>query len=151
MSRSPKSPPLQGARLRLDAARGGVELRLHELETAVMEVVWGSSTPLAVGDVQRVLERERSIAYTTVMTTLVRLHEKGLLERERDGRRFLYRARLSRDELLRQTAREVLGTIDLGAGHQSLALLAESVSSADASELDQLEALIRARRKELDC
>ena len=126
-------------------------MRLHELETAVMEVVWAGAAAVAVADVQRALERERSIAYTTVMTTLVRLHEKGLLERERDGRRYLYRARVSRDELLRQTAREVLGTIDLGSGHQSLALLAESVGSADASELDHLEALIRARRKELDC
>ncbi|MCA9629814.1 MAG: BlaI/MecI/CopY family transcriptional regulator, partial [Myxococcales bacterium] len=105
MARSPRSRPLQGARLRLEDARVGVELRLHELESAVMEVVWSSDRPLAVADVQRVLERARDIAYTTVMTTLVRLHEKGLLERERDGRRFLYRARLSRDELLRQTAR----------------------------------------------
>ncbi len=114
-----------------------------------MEVVWASDHPLAVGDVQRALERQRSIAYTTVMTTLVRLHEKGLLERRRDGRRYLYCARLSRDELLRQTAREVLDTIDLGAGRQTLALLAESVGSAGAEDLDHLEALIQARRKEL--
>ncbi|MCA9634086.1 MAG: BlaI/MecI/CopY family transcriptional regulator [Myxococcales bacterium] len=95
------------------------------------------------------LERARDIAYTTVMTTLVRLHEKGLLERNREGRRFLYAARVSRDELLRQTAREVLDTIDVGQGRQTLALLAESVGSADAADLDHLEALIRARRKEL--
>lgn len=114
-----------------------------------MDVVWASDEALAVGDVQRVLEGQRSIAYTTVMTTLVRLHEKGLLDRQRDGRRYLYCARVSRDELLRQTAREVLDTIDLGEGRQTLALLAESVGSADASELDHLEALIRARREEL--
>lgn len=126
-----------------------MELRLHELESAVMEVVWSSDRPLAVADVQRVLERARDIAYTTVMTTLVRLHEKGLLERNREGRRFLYAARVSRDELLRQTAREVLDTIDVGQGRQTLALLAESVGSADAADLDHLEALIRARRKEL--
>ena len=34
----------------------------------------------------------RRLAYTTTMTMLTRLHDRGLLERRRSGRQFLYRA-----------------------------------------------------------
>ncbi len=133
---------------RIRSGKKGLELRLHELEAAVMDVVWGRQlSGFAVTDVLRVLEKHRTIAYTTVMTTVNRLHDKGLLERERDGRRYLYSARLSREEFLESTAREVLdGAVG---GHQAMALLSEKVSAASAEELDELEALIRSRRKDL--
>lgn len=133
---------------RIRSGKKGLELRLHELEAAVMDVVWGRQlSGFAVTDVLRVLEKHRTIAYTTVMTTVNRLHDKGLLERERDGRRYLYSARLSREEFLESTAREVLdGAVG---GHQAMALLSEKVSAASAEELDELEALIRSRREEL--
>jgi predicted transcriptional regulator len=82
------------------------------------------------------------------MTTVVRLHEKGLLIRERDGRRYLYSPKLGREEFLEATARTVLdGAID---GHQAIAMLAEKVSEASAAELDRLEQLIQQRREELE-
>jgi predicted transcriptional regulator len=128
----------------------GLAVRLHELEAEVMDVVWSRRFErFAVSDVLAVLEQRREIAYTTVMTTLVRLHEKGLLERERDGKRYLYRPRWSREEFLKQTTREVLEQIGEPAGRESFALLVESVSSADTGALDELERLIKLRRKEL--
>lgn len=114
-----------------------------------MNVVWGKRLEsFAVSDVLAVLEKQRDIAYTTVMTTVVRLHEKGLLERERDGRRYLYSPKLTREEFLESTARAVLnGAVD---GQQAMAMLAEKVSEASAAELDKLEALIQQRREELE-
>lgn len=134
---------------RLRPGKQGLELRLHELEAAVMDVVWAKGLEsFAVADVLALLERTREIAYTTVMTTLVRLHDKGLLRREREGKRYLYSARLSREEFLESTAREVLDRA-VG-GPQALAMLAEKVSEASARELDELEALIQRRRRELE-
>ncbi len=50
-----------------------------------------ASTPQSVHDLQAALSRGGSeLAYTTVMTVLVRLHEKGLVERTKEGRRVLY-------------------------------------------------------------
>jgi predicted transcriptional regulator len=47
--------------------------------------------PAAVGALRDQLEREGTkLAYTTVMTVLARLHQKGLLKRRRDGNRYLY-------------------------------------------------------------
>ncbi len=76
----------------IDAARPGI---LGPLEIQVMETLWqrGKST---VRDV--VVELDRSLAYTTVMTTLDRLYKKGLLERHEFQRAYSYWPRWTRQE-----------------------------------------------------
>lgn len=114
-----------------------------------MDVVWSKKfKSFSVSDVLSVLEQQRDIAYTTVMTTVARLHDKGLLDRQRDGKRYLYSPKLTREQFLEATAREVLDKA-VG-GHQAMAMLVEKVSVASTRELDELEALIRRRREELD-
>lgn len=138
-----------GAMVRLRMGKKGVELRLHELEAAIMELVWAKGlTSFCVGDVLALLERKREIAYTTVMTTIARLYNKGLLARRRDARRYVYSPKVSRDEFLASTARAVLDGLG-PLGEQAIALLAERVSEASTTELDALEDLIKRRRKEL--
>jgi predicted transcriptional regulator len=134
---------------RVRPGKKGLEVRLHELEAAIMDVVWTKRlSRFAVSEVVAVLEKQREIAYTTVMTTLARLYEKGLLGRERDGKRYLYSPKLSREQFLESTAREVL---DGAVGeHQALAMLVEKVSEASVSDLDELEKLIQQRRRELE-
>lgn len=115
-----------------------------------MDIVWSRRLRrFAVSDVLAVLEKRREVAYTTVMTTVARLHDKGLLSRERDGKRYLYAPCGNREEFLQATAREVFESLGTSAGRESLAMLVETVSSADASALDELELLIQLRRKEL--
>ncbi len=58
------------------------------LESAVISVVAGALAPVAVAEVQKMLPGEP--AYTTVMTTLSRLAEKGALTQSREGRAFKY-------------------------------------------------------------
>src|SRR3989442_1103252 len=86
---------------------------LHELETLVMDEVWrqGQAT---VRDVLTALNRgSKQRAYTTVMTIMSRLHEKGLLSRERKGKSDLYRPVIGRDEYLDARARaETLALVD---------------------------------------
>ena len=114
-----------------------------------MDVVWSKQlVSFAVGDVLAILEKQRDIAYTTVMTTVTRLYEKGILERERDGKRYLYSPKLTREVFMESTAREVLD--GAGGGNQAPVRLGEKVSEASAGELDDLEALIQKRREELD-
>ena len=134
---------------RLRPGKKGLALRLHELEASIMDVVWSRKlAAFAVSDVLAVLEKQREIAYTTVMTTVARLHDKGLLERERDGKRYLYSPKFTREQFLESTARTVLD--EAVGGHQAMAMLAERVCEASRGELDELEALIRRRREELD-
>lgn len=134
---------------RLRPGKKGLELRLHELEAAIMDVIWSRKlSSFAVGDVLSILEKKRDIAYTTVMTTVRRLYDKGLLERERAGKRYLYSPKLSREKFLESTAREVLA--HAVGGHQVMAMLAEKVSEASAGELKALEELIQKRKEELE-
>lgn len=133
---------------RLRTGKKGLEIRLHDLEATIMDVVWsGHLTAFAVGDMLAILEKQRDIAYTTVMTTVTRLYDKGILERERDGKRYLYSPKLTRQEFMESTAREVLD--EAVGGHRAMVMLAEKVSEASAGELDDLEALIQKRREEL--
>ncbi|MBW5484223.1 BlaI/MecI/CopY family transcriptional regulator [Streptomyces bambusae] len=65
---------------------------LGELEDAVMTRVWQWNRPVTVREVLEDLQQERSIAYTTVMTVLDNLHQKGWVRREAEGRAYRYTA-----------------------------------------------------------
>ncbi len=113
-----------------------------------MEAVWSHRwTSFSVAQVREALADERDLAYTTVMTTVVRLHDKGLLTRRREGRRYLYAPRFSQSAYLEATARDML---DASVGPRgAMAMLVDKVSEASIGELDRLAALIRKRRREL--
>ena len=57
-----------------------------------MTRVWEWNRPVTVREVLEDLQRERSIAYTTVMTVLDNLHQKGWVRREAEGRAYRYEA-----------------------------------------------------------
>jgi predicted transcriptional regulator len=64
------------------------------LESAVLDVLWQGSAPMSPGEVREKLTRADTagtvLSYSTVVTILTRLHEKGSLSRERDGRAYRY-------------------------------------------------------------
>lgn len=91
-------------------------------------------------------------AYTTVMTTLDRLYKKGLLERRKDGRAFLYSAKYSVEELERGMAEDIIGRLfetSTGKVEPVLACIVDSVSERDMLLLDELERLVKEKRLEL--
>nr|WP_267958553.1 BlaI/MecI/CopY family transcriptional regulator [Streptomyces sp. NRRL F-5135] len=66
--------------------------QLGDLEDAVMTRVWQWNRPVTVREVLEDLQKERSIAYTTVMTVMDNLHQKGWVRREVEGRAYRYTA-----------------------------------------------------------
>ncbi|MEV6637288.1 BlaI/MecI/CopY family transcriptional regulator [Actinoplanes sp. NPDC051470] len=58
------------------------------LEANVMAALWAAEGPLTAADVQREIGGE--LAYNTVQTILIRLHEKAVVERRREGRGHVY-------------------------------------------------------------
>ena len=105
---------------------------LGELELKVMDVLWRSDEPLRVRDVLDQLPTERRFAYTTIMTVLDRLHDKGWLERTRTGRAYRYSPARSRGEASAELLREVLDSS--GDAESVLLHFAASVSERE-SEL----------------
>lgn len=139
------APRVTGIRIRPE--HHGLRASLFDLEADIMEIVWTADRrDVSVGEVHLGLLRQRTIAYTTVLTTVSRLFDKGLLTRRKDGRRYLYSPSLSRSAFLQATARKVLNSLSDIGREEALGLLVEQVAAADASELDRLEALIRTRR-----
>lgn len=120
---------------------------LGHLERDVMEVLWRGSD-LPVRDVQSRLARR--VAYTTVMTTLDRLFKKGFVQRERRQRAFVYTAAYSREEVRGFVAAGLLtGFLQdgQGAARPLLSNLVDVVAERDDALLDELEALVRAKRR----
>jgi predicted transcriptional regulator len=123
---------------------------MGHLEITVMEIVWAHGES-SVHDVAQKLDRP--LAYTTVMTTLDRLFKKGLLDRRKAERAFLYAPRLSRAEWERKRAGDFLAGFLAGprpSGDLLISCLVDAVSEQDAALLDELERKIRIKRKELD-
>ena len=71
---------------------------LGKLEKLIMDRLWSRDHPVAVREVLEDLQRERTLAYTTVMTVMDNLHRKGVLTREKDGRAYLYRPAVTREQ-----------------------------------------------------
>jgi predicted transcriptional regulator len=125
-------------------ARGAGHV-LGDLETAVIELLW-REPGLTVNQVEERLRRRREIAHTTVLTTLDRMHRKGYLAREKQGKAFVYAPRYSREEFERGLAQEVLGAL-LGQFTQPALSTFVDLIAADESRLDELEALIHEKRR----
>jgi predicted transcriptional regulator len=130
--------------------RKSAPFALGPLELAVMEIVWAH----ADSNVRDVAARlERPLAYTTVMTTLDRLYKKGLLERRKLDRAFVYSAQLSRRAWEQQQAGELVAGLLANPKHSNdvlISCLVDAVGQHDEALLDQLEEKIRAKRKALN-
>ena len=124
-------------------------LALGKLEREVLEQTW-LRREVSVRDVY--LHFEERIAYTTLMTTLDRLYKKRLLHRRKDGRAFLYSAAVGRDELEHGIREDVIDSLfEHGAGEIQpvLACFVDTVSERDRELLDELERLVREKKREL--
>jgi predicted transcriptional regulator len=123
----------------------GTEQVLGELESAVIAILW-AEPELTVVDVEERLRRTREIAHTTVLTTLDRMHRKGYLAREKRGKAFVYSPAYSREEFEQRMAQEVLGALFGTFTEPALSAFVDLVAE-DSGALDQLEQLIRDKRK----
>lgn len=125
-------------------ARGAGRV-LGELEAAVMEVLWRKSEQ-TVNEVEERLRDKREIAHTTVLTTLDRMHGKGYLTREKQGKAFVYAPRYTREEFERGVAQEVLGALLGQFTEPALSAFVDLVGE-DSEALDHLEEMIREKKR----
>jgi predicted transcriptional regulator len=130
-------------------ARTDGQFSLGHLEFQLMEILWarGECNVRAV-----VEELDHPLAYTTVMTTLDRLYKKGLLQRRKSDRAFVYSVGLSRAEWVRRRAGNLVAGFLAGPNPSRELLLSsflDAVGDRDAALLDELEKKIRRKRKDL--
>lgn len=133
--------------LHLRTSGKGIRQVLGDLEADIMELCWKKS-PCSVREVHEKLEQDREIAYTTVMTVMSRLAEKGLLDREQHGRAFLYVPSCSREEFCSDTISTVMQGLLGGFGEPVLSHFVDSIGDQDAAKLDELLRLIEEKKGE---
>jgi predicted transcriptional regulator len=122
-----------------------LEVLFGPLEARVLEALWMFDAPATVRDLQPVFSGS---AYTTLMTTLDRLHRKGVLERAKTGRAFAYWHRWTRRELIARIAGQQLGALIAPDPKLQplVSFFVDAVTNRDAQVLGELERLIAERR-----
>ena len=123
---------------------------LGPLEAKLMDRLWQVG-PGNVRDVMAQLDGP-VLAYTTVMTTLNRLCDKGLLERQKSGQAFVYTPRCTREEWDYASAEDFLIAFLGPSPHRAgllISFLIDVVGATDPALLDDLECKINAKRVEL--
>ncbi len=118
---------------------------LGDLEERLMEIMW-EEHPLSVRDVCSRVRRTK-LAYTTVMTTLDRLHTKGLLARTKQGTAFLYLPAIDRAEYQRRVVETALAPMFAQDAAPVLAAFIDVAAGVDEGNLARLELLIAEHRR----
>jgi predicted transcriptional regulator len=108
------------------------------LQGEVLAALWAADRPLSPAEVQEQVGGD--LAYTTVMTALARLHEKGAVKREKVGRAFAYTPILDEPGIAAARMRELLE-----AGEDRGAVLARFVGALSAEEEEILVELLEGR------
>jgi predicted transcriptional regulator len=121
---------------------------LGDLQLAIMRVLW-SHGEATVADVHEALEPERGLALTTIATMLVKMEKKGVVDHRSEGRRFIYRPRVSEGQVRRSmvadlTAQLFRGDVTALVNH----LLSEQ--EINSAELAQVRELIAAHEPKED-
>ncbi|NLO75160.1 MAG: BlaI/MecI/CopY family transcriptional regulator [candidate division WS1 bacterium] len=127
----------------------GLEKMLGALESQVMQVMWDADGARTVQEVRDELAaRGKDAAYTTIMTTLGRLHAKGLLRRETRGKAYHYVPQVSRRELTDNMARQVVSGLVGSLAEPAIAYFVEALEKEAPEKLDTLAELLERKRAE---
>lgn len=116
-----------------------------ERELDILDVLWQGER-LSVREVQAALGAKEKLSFTAVQTMLQIMFDKGLVDRDLNGRSYVYRPALSREEA---QATLLANLLERAFGGSAAALMSRAldVKRATKAELDEIEALIeRARR-----
>lgn len=113
-----------------------------EVELEILHVLW-EDQPATVREVVDVLNQTRPRAYTSILSMLNVMFEKGLVTRELRGRAHVYRAKKSREKTLGGVVRDVLGRAFQGSTTSLIAQVLEQ-SKPSSDELDEIRRTIEA-------
>ncbi len=117
-----------------------------EVELEILQVLW-EAQPATVREVTEALNRQRPRAYTSILSMLNVMHEKGLVVREVQGRAHLYRAKKSREKTLGGVVKDLLGRAFQGSSTSLITQVLEQ-SKPSAEELREIRQVIEAWQEE---
>ncbi len=120
---------------------GKRDYELGEAELEVLRVLWDSGAQTVREVMGRLHERGRRVAYTTVLTFLTRLEQKGFVSSDKKDQAYIYRARVTRQSVSRSRIRSLLDQLYDGAAAPMVLQLIEN-ERFTSQEISQLRKLI---------
>lgn len=117
-----------------------------ELEYLVLTKLWELGTA-SVRDVHEQLHTPEDLVYTTIAKVIDRLRRKGLIQRERRGKAFVYRGRIAREKVERARAQDAVSRLLGPTPRAAVAALVDAVDAVDPKLLDALERAVAAHRR----
>jgi len=129
--------------------RAGIRKVLGDLEAEVLELVWERSgeSGVTARDLYEELRQRRPIAYTTVMTTMQRLHKKGLLECDRQEQAYVYSPRMDREQFIERFVGRILDDLLASFSGATLSHLSSAADPGERERVAELLARIVERRQ----
>ncbi len=121
-------------------------LPADELEYLVLTKLWELGTA-SVRDVHRHFEQPGGLVYTTIAKVIDRLRGKGLIQRERSGKVFIYSAKVARECVERARAEDAVSRLLGPKPRAAVAALIDAVDAVDPKLLDELELAVAAHRR----
>lgn len=121
-------------------------LPADELEYLVLTKLWQLGTA-SVRDLHGQIDKPEGLVYTTIAKVIDRLRGKGLIQRERHGKAFVYRAKVARESVERARAQVAVSRLLGPAPRAAVAALVDAVDAVDPRLLDELERAVAARRR----
>src|SRR5580658_5822247 len=118
---------------------------LTEQELEIMKVIW-KLEDATVRKVYEALLEKRKIAYTTVMTMMNILEQKGYLKKHQQDRAFVYRPSQPQKQVIRSMVREFVDRVFNGSAEPLLVHLVEDQHLTE-GDLDEIRRTIKAARK----
>ena len=131
-------------RFRFSPTKDGLVKVLGPLETEIMQIIWQDERS-TVKKVHRKLSQHRDIAYTTVMTTMSRLAEKGVLNRHREGLAYVYTPAITEDDFVTMVVQQVLDGLLDDYSETAVDYMVEYLARRNPSELRRLQKALTAR------
>lgn len=121
---------------------------LGELERAVMDHLWAGGEGEAKS-VHVALGKRRGITVNTIQSTLKRLFDKGLLEREKVSHAHIYRPRIDREQFQRGALGQLVAELMGGQADAMVSAFVDLTERAGPEHLARLEKLVADRRRTL--
>ena len=118
---------------------------LTDQELEIMKIVWDRQTA-TVRDVYEELLKRRKIAYTTVMTMMGILEQKGHLEKSADERAYVYTPAQPKREVVGNMVQDFLARVFNGSAKPLLIHLVED-KKLSPDELDEIRKLLKEKRR----
>ncbi|HWV99432.1 MAG TPA: CopY/TcrY family copper transport repressor [Candidatus Acidoferrum sp.] len=121
-------------------------IRITDAEWEVMRIVWGQA-PVPASTVADALEKRKHWSLATVRTLLRRLVNKGALDQQQEGKRFLYRPRISMDDCVRKESESFLDRV-MGRTPPATVLALVEKANLSKDDIQELRRLLKEKEKE---